>query len=78
MNHVTCEENLVPEMNFLIVDISNTVVQMHILFTEIRELTKFAKESNDNSDLIQLLQNTFNPHTFVNTYLLTYLLQGAQ
>ena len=64
-NHRTGQENPVPKINFIILESSNTLARMYILFTEIRKLIKFAKNSSHNSDWIQLIQNTFNSHIFV-------------
>ena len=62
MNHITRQKHLMPEINFVILEISNNFVQMHILFAEILDFIKFAKKSKDDSDWIKLVQNTFNPH----------------
>ena len=64
MNHITREKHLMPEINFLILEISNNFVQVYInfFFAEIDDFTKFAKKSKDDSGWIKLVQNTFNPH----------------
>jgi hypothetical protein len=61
----------VPKISLLILESSNTFVRVYILFMEISELLKSAKNSSDDCYWIQLIHNLTTDISFSNKTMLS-------